>query len=277
MRKNLRDAVIWITGASSGIGKALAIESVGRGASVILSGRNAERLADAERECIAASSEARTAILPFDLEDPMARAEACRAAPGLLGPLDVLVLNAGISQRATFLETSAESFDRIMALDFGAQVDLIRRCLPAMVGRDSGCIVGISSIAGLAGFPLRPAYSSAKHALAGLLQNIRSELSSTKIRIVTVYPSHVRTSVAVNALDAAGVPTGEDDPHIVAGADPARCARRIADAIEGGRVEITVAFDLKSRFGLFLSRHFHSAFASMSAKFAGLDNRKGRL
>ncbi|MDP3176438.1 MAG: SDR family NAD(P)-dependent oxidoreductase [Spirochaetaceae bacterium] len=271
----MQGAVIWITGASSGIGKALAIEASSRGASVILSGRKAEKLADTARECAAASSEARTAILPFDLEDPEARAEACRSAPGLLGPLDVLVLNAGMSQRSTFLETSTESFDRIMALDFGAQVDLIRRCLPAMVGRDSGCIVGISSIAGLAGFPLRPAYSSAKHALAGLLQNIRSELSGTKVRIVTVYPGYVRTPIAVNALDGSGRPTGEDDPRIVAGADPARCARRIADAIGGGRVEVKIAFTLLAHFGIFLSRRFPSAFADISAKYTGTERLKG--
>jgi NAD(P)-dependent dehydrogenase (short-subunit alcohol dehydrogenase family) len=275
MRNSLRGAVAWITGASSGIGRSIAIEATGRGASVILSGRNAERLAETARECSAASKGTRTAILPFDLEDPEARAAACRAAPGLLGPVDVLVLNAGISQRATFLETTPESFDRIMALDFGAQVDLVRRCLPAMVERDSGCIVGISSIAGLAGFPLRPAYSSAKHALAGLLQNIRSELSGTKVRIVTVYPGYVRTPIAVNALDGSGRPTGVDDPRIVAGADPARCARRIAEAIECGNVEIKVAFDLKSRFGIFLSRRFPSALASLSAKHAGIERPKG--
>jgi NAD(P)-dependent dehydrogenase (short-subunit alcohol dehydrogenase family) len=208
-------------------------------------------------------------VLAFDLESPAARAEACEAAPSLLGPIDALVLNAGLSQRATFLETSPEAFDRVMRLDFDAQVDMVRRVLPAMAARGSGCLVAVSSFVGLAGQPLRPAYSSAKHALAGLFQVLRSELSGTGLRIVTVYPGYVRTSVAHNALDGSGRPAGAADPRIEGGVDPAVVGRRVVRAITGGGSEVWSGFTPKLRLALFLSRRAPALYASMSKRHAG--------
>jgi short-subunit dehydrogenase len=268
-RKSIRGKAVWITGASSGIGRALALEAAKAGAKLILSGRKEAALEAAARECSLLGAEG-AAVLAFDLEDAAARASACARAPELFGPLDALVLNAGMSQRSTFLGTSSEAFDRVMRLDFDAQVDLARRCLPAMVARRSGCLVAVSSMTGLAGLPLRPAYSAAKHALAGLFQNLRAELVDSGVRIATVYPGYVRTAVARNALAGDGSAAGADDPHIEAGADPARVARRMLRALSGGPVEVKVAFDLKLRFGLFLSRRMPSAWARLSARHVGL-------
>jgi dehydrogenase/reductase SDR family member 7B len=266
--KRLAGQVLWITGASSGIGESIALEAARGGAKLVLSGRRRDALESVARACAAAGAGG-TAVLPFDLELPADRADACARAASLLGPVDVLILNAGVSQRSTFLETAPGVFDRLMDIDFAAQVDLIRRCLPAMVARGSGCLVAISSIAGLAGAPLRPAYSSAKHALAGLLQNLRSDLVGSGVRIVTVYPGYVRTAVARNALAGDGDALGADDPNIAGGADPAPVARRILRATLGGAVEVKVAFDLKARLGVFLSRHAPSLWASLSHRHAG--------
>jgi dehydrogenase/reductase SDR family member 7B len=275
MAKSIRGKAVWITGASSGIGRALALEAAALGARLVLSGRRKDALDELAIEC-AGRGAAAAEVLAFDLEDAAARADACERAPGLLGSVDVLILNAGMSQRATFLDTAPAVFDRIMNLDFAAQVDMARRCLPAMVDRGSGTLVAVSSIAGLAGAPLRSAYSSAKHALAGLFQNLRSELVGTGVRIVTAYPGYVRTAVARNALSADGKPAAADDPHIEGGFDPAPVARRILRAVLGGRVEVKVAFDLKSRFGLFLSRHMPSAWATLSHRHAGLATKPAR-
>lgn len=269
MKRSFEGKVMWITGASSGIGRAIALEAAALGARIVLSGRNTETLDEVSRECASRGAQA-AAVLCFDLESAAARAEACDAAPGLLGPIDFLVLNAGISQRAGFLETSPEVFDRVMSLDFTAQVDMVRRCLPAMIARGSGCLVAISSFIGLAGMPLRPAYSSAKHALAGLFQNLRSELVGTGVRVVTAYPGYVRTAVARNALAGDGRPMATEDPHIEGGAEPAPVARRILRAMVGGNPELKVAFGLEHRLGLFLSRHAPSAWARLSAKHAGM-------
>jgi short-subunit dehydrogenase len=270
MAKGLEGKIVWITGASSGIGRAIALEAASRGAELLLSGRREASLEETSRECSARGAAA-TALLPFDLEDGEARADACSRLLGLLGSPDVIVLNAGMTQRSTFLETSPEAFDRIMKLDFSAQVDIVRRCLPAMVDRGSGCLVAVSSFVGLAGQPLRPAYSSAKHALAGLFQNLRSELSGTGVRVVTAFPGYVRTAVARNALDGSGRPMGRDDPHIEGGVDPAIVARRIVRSFAGGSVEPKPGFTLKLRFALFLSRRIPAAYASMSRRHAMRD------
>jgi short-subunit dehydrogenase len=273
MKRDYEGKTVWITGASSGIGRALALEAASRGAALVLSARRRALL----EELAAACAPAPCAVLDFDLADKAARAAACARAPGLLGPLDLIVLNAGVSQRATFLETGPEAFAAVMALDFEAQVDLVRRCLPALLERGRGSLVAVSSIAGLAGSPLRPAYSAAKHALAGFFQALRSELHGSALRVVTVYPGYVRTAIASSALGPDGRPTGVEDPHIEGGADPSRVARRILDAALSGPVERKLAFDLKTRFGLFLSRHLPTAWASLSATHAGLGDRGYRL
>ena len=266
--RRLRGKVVWITGASSGIGEAVAVEAARAGAALVLSGRRRDALEHVGAACTAAGA-ARVALLPFDLEDAAARAAACDLAPALLGPIDIVILNAGVSQRATLLETDPAVFERVMNLDFTAQVDLVRRCLPAMVARRSGCLVAIASVAGLAGAPLRPAYSAAKHALAGLFQNLRADLVGSGVRIVTVYPGFVRTAVDRNALAGDGTPAGVEDPDVAGGFDPARVARRIVRAAVSGPVEVRVAFDLKMRFGVFLSRHAPSLWASLSRNHAG--------
>jgi NADP-dependent 3-hydroxy acid dehydrogenase YdfG len=265
--KRLAGKVLWITGASSGLGESIAVEAARAGAKLILSGRREDALERVASVCRAAGADA-AALLPFDLEVAAGRADACARAPSLFGPLDVLILNAGVSQRATFLDTAPAVFDRLLTIDFNAQVDMVRRCLPAMVERRSGCLVAVSSIAGLAGAPLRPAYSSAKHAIAGLFQNLRSDLVGSGLRIVTVYPGYVRTAVARNALAGDGGTLGAEDPNIAGGADPAPVARRILRATLGGAVEVKVAFDLKARVGLFLSRHAPSLWASLSHRHA---------
>jgi NAD(P)-dependent dehydrogenase (short-subunit alcohol dehydrogenase family) len=267
MASALSNMVIWITGASSGIGRALALEAAAGGARLVLSGRHRESLAAVAKDCEARGARVASTLV-FDLEESAARAEACARAPSLFGRIDVLVLNAGISQRSTFLGTSPEAFDRIMALDFSAQVDMVRRCLPAMVEHRSGCLVAVSSIAGLAGAPLRPAYSAAKHALAGLFQNLRADLQGSGVRVVTAFPGYVRTAVARNALDGDGKPLGVEDPNTEAGCDPARVARAILRSVLGGAVEPKLGFDAKTRLGLFLSRYMPSAWARLSYNHA---------
>jgi NAD(P)-dependent dehydrogenase (short-subunit alcohol dehydrogenase family) len=266
----IKGSTIWITGASSGIGRAAALEAASAGASLVVSGRRRDALDETVKECLARGAQAAVA-LDFDLEDDAARKAACGRLTALVGTPDAVVLNAGMTQRSTFLSTSPEAFDRVMKLDFGAQVDILRSVLPPMVARGSGCVVAVSSFVGLAGQPLRPAYASAKHALAGLFQNIRSELSGTGLRVVTVYPGYVRTAVARSALAGDGRPMGTDDPHIEGGVDPSVVARRILRSIEGGAVEVRTGFTPKLYFALWLSRTFPSAYASMSKRHAGVE------
>ena len=262
----LKDKVLWITGASSGIGAALAKEACRRGATLVVSGRNRSALAALAASC----SPARIAVLPFELTDKEGRLEAARKAMECFGRVDWLILNAGVSQRSRFAETSPKVFDRVIETNFMASVDLVRAVLPEMLKRRSGAIACVSSVAGLMGAPWRTAYSASKHALGGFFSSLRTELSGSGIHITMVFPGFVRTEISRNALSGDGSPHGILDPLQASGQDPEVTARRILDAIGAGRLELKVAFDAKARLGVFLSRHFPALFTKSISRHGGL-------
>ncbi|MBS0502581.1 MAG: SDR family NAD(P)-dependent oxidoreductase [Proteobacteria bacterium] len=224
---------IWITGASSGIGAGLAEAFAREGGRLILSGRNREALAE-----VAARVQPTAHLLPFEATDWAALPRVAADA----GPVDVLVNNAGISQRSLAVDTRPDVYTKLIETDLLAPIWLTQLVLPAMVARRSGHIIGISSVAGRIGAVLRTGYSAAKHGLIGYLDALRAEVEDAYgIRVTTVLPGSVRTQVAANALLADGAARGESDPNIDAGMEPAECARRILAGIAGGQREIIVA------------------------------------
>ena len=156
------DKTAWITGASSGIGRALATELAGRGARLILSGRNETALAH-----VASSIGVDTLILPFEATDEAATRAASRSAIEWRAGVDLLVNNAGISQRSLALDTAFDVYRTLMEVDFFAPLRLTQLILPHMVERGSGQIAIVASVAGKVGVPLRSGYSAAKHACIG--------------------------------------------------------------------------------------------------------------
>ncbi|MBA2918922.1 SDR family NAD(P)-dependent oxidoreductase [Sphingomonas sp. MAH-20] len=230
---SFRGKRVWITGASSGIGAALAEAFAAEGARLVLSGRRRDALAQ-----VAARVQPDAAILPFDATDwaalPRVAAEA--------GVIDVLVNNAGISQRSLAVDTRPEVYRTIVETDLLAPIWLTQLVLPGMAARRSGHIIGISSVAGRIGTVLRTGYCAAKHGLIGYLDALRAEVEQAYgISVTTVLPGSVRTRVAANALLADGSARGASDPNIEAGMDPAECARRILAGIAAGEREILVA------------------------------------
>ena len=226
----------WITGASSGIGAALARELAGRGASLILSGRREDALA-----AVAADAKALGApslILPFEATDLAALPGVTAAAWGWRGRVDGLVNNAGLSQRSLAVDTDWGVYDRIIDTDLKAPIALTQHNLPRMVAAGGGRIVGVSSVAGLAGVPLRTAYCAAKHGLVGYLDALRAEVAHQGIEVLVVCPGAVATDVSRNALNAGGERRGESDSVIDSGLDPADVARDIADALAAGTREL---------------------------------------
>lgn len=228
---------VWITGASSGIGEALAEAVAAHGAAVILSGRRRDAL-----EAVAARLPTDSLILPFETTDWAALPGAVQAAWGWRGQVDMLVNNAGISQRSLAVDTKPEVYRQILDVDLLAPIWLTQLILPRMAERKSGHIVGISSVAGRLGTVLRTAYCAAKHGLIGYCDALRAEVEQAYgIRVTTVLPGSVRTMVAANALQADGSTRGDSDANIDAGMDPADCARRILAGIAEGQREIIVA------------------------------------
>ncbi|HYJ53892.1 MAG TPA: SDR family NAD(P)-dependent oxidoreductase [Allosphingosinicella sp.] len=227
------DKTIWVTGASSGIGGALAEAFLAEGAALILSGRRREAL-----EKIGGD----TLVLPFEATDWAALPAAVEVAWGWRGGVDILVNNAGISQRSLAVDTAPEVYRTLLETDLLAPIWLTQLLLPHMVARRSGHIVAISSVAGRLGPVLRTGYAAAKHGLIGYCDSLRAEVEAAYgIKVTTVLPGSVRTAVAANALQSDGKPRGHSDANIDAGMDPAECARRILDAVAAGMRELVVA------------------------------------
>ncbi len=234
---NTTARVAWITGASSGIGEALA-HALGRaGWSLILSGRRVAAL-----QAVADAAGAPALVLPFEATDYDALPRAVAEAITWRGGVDMLVNNAGISQRSLALDTGFEVYRALMEADFFAPLRLTQLVLPHMVARRSGRLVAISSLAGRTGSPLRTGYCAAKHALLGYYEALRAEVETAHgVSVTSVLPGSVRTAIAINALQGDGSVRGSSDTNIDAGMDPAEAARIIVDGIDRGQREIVVA------------------------------------
>lgn len=227
--------VAWITGASSGIGAALARELAARGAHVVLSGRDEGRLAEVAADC------GETRLLPFDVRDDFALAEATAKAIVWKGHVDIAFANAGISQRSRALNTDMQVYRDIIDVDLTAQIAFTQGLIGHMAARGSGALGFISSIAGKVGVPMRTAYCAAKFGLAGYADALRGELSQTGVSVHTIYPGSVATNVSRNALTAAGEKRGKSDPAIDNGIPAGNAARQMLDDIAAGTREIIVA------------------------------------
>ena len=233
----LADKVVWITGASSGIGEALAIAASRRGAKLVLTAR---RSAELERVRGLCADPSRVALLPLDLTAFDAVDAAAKAA-AFFGPVDVLVNNAGWSQRGLVADTDIEVYRKLLELDFFAPVALTKAVLPGMRGRGGGHIVMIGSIVSKIGTPLRSGYAAAKHALDGFTEAARAELWRGNVRFTFIMPGFIRTQVSVNALNVHGASYGKMDPSTAKGMEPAECAEGIWRAVEKNRDEAIVS------------------------------------
>lgn len=226
---------VWITGASSGIGAAFARALAAQDARLILSGRDEAALAAVAADC------AQALVLPFEATDRDAMALAVARATEWSGGIDMLVNNAGISQRSLALDTAIEVYDRIVAVDLLAPIALTQAVLPGMVARGRGRIVMISSVAGKVGSPMRTAYSAAKFGLRGYADALRCETAHQGLQVHVVCPGSIRTNVSRNALTADGSRRGTSDKAIENGIDPAVAVAQILAAMAAGEREIVVA------------------------------------
>ncbi len=233
----------WITGASSGIGAALAREWASRGAHIVLSGRDEGRLAK-----VAGDLPTETLVLPFDVRDDAAMRAATDKAIGWKG-VDIFAANAGISQRSAAIDTDMKVYREIIDIDLTAQIAATQALLPHVAGRGSGQLLFISSVAGKVGVPMRTAYCAAKFGLIGYADALRAELSQSGVSVHVVCPGSVTTDVSRNALTADGSRRGQSDKAIENGIPPAEAARRIVDAVEANQREIIIAEGLEEAIG----------------------------
>ena len=232
----MKGQIWWVTGASSGIGAALARGLAGRGARLILSGRNVAALEEVARDCGPG-----TMILPFEATDYAALPALAQEAWDWGGRIDGLVNNAGISQRSLAVDTDFSVYQKIIDVDLLAPIALTQQLLPRMIKAGGGQIVAISSVAGIAGVPLRSAYCAAKHGLIGYHDSVRAENEHLGLKVLVVAPGSVQTNVSRNALNADGSVRGTSDSAIDNGLSPDVAAAQILGAVAAGTRELVVA------------------------------------
>lgn len=246
---DLTQKIVWITGASSGIGRALAIRAAEAGCQLILSGRREEALAT-----LAASLPVESLILPFEATDYPSLADTVAAAWQWRGSVDVLINNAGISQRCIAMDAKPEIYTELINVDLIAPIWLTQLQLNRMADAGGGHIVAISSVAGRIGAPLRTAYCAAKHGLIGYMDALRSEVDKVhNIKVTNILPGSVATDVARNAITGDGGRRGLSDAVIDAGDDPLDCADAILEAVRNDQPELIFAKDME--LGLAQMRH----------------------
>lgn len=244
-----QDKVVWITGASSGIGEALAYEFARQGAQLVLSARRAELL---EKIRLACANPDRHIVVPLDMTRIDELGGHVDAVLHEFGRIDVLINNAGVSQRSLVKDTSLAVDRQIMELDFFAPVALTKFVLPHMLKAGHGQLVAVSSVVGLVATPYRSAYAAAKHAISGFYDSLRAEVHDAGIRVAVLYPGFVRTDVSRSALTGDGSSHGIVDEKIGNAMSPKEFAYRAVTALGKGEEQIIIAG--KERLAVWLGR-----------------------
>jgi len=246
-----RGKVVWITGASSGIGEALARGMARAGARLILSSRREDELNRVARSCADAES---VSVLPLDLSRPELMTEAVRRALAVAGHVDVMVHNGGVSQRAYASDTEYAVDDLLMRTNYLGPVALTKALIPSMRSRRQGHFVVVTSVLGKFGLPGRSGYCASKHALHGYFDTLRAALWRDGIHVTLALPGYVRTNVSINALTGSGAALGKMEAGTAAGLSPDACARRIISAAAAGKAEVAPV-QLKELAALYLNRY----------------------
>lgn len=231
--------VVWITGASSGIGEALAVRMAARGSHLVLSARNESELQRVATLCRDAGA-GDVIVLPLDVSRYDTMEAAAQQVLAHFGKIDLLINNAGVSQRSFCVDTDFEVYRQMMDINVLGQIALTQAVLPAMVARGEGHIAVTASVAGKVGAPLRTGYCAAKHAVMGFFDALRTEVASDGLEVTTITPGFIRTNVSKNALGGDGKPTGTTDDDIAGGMSVDDCTDVIIEGFEKGEPEIAV-------------------------------------
>lgn len=259
--KDLKNKIVWITGASGGIGKALAIEMANEGAKIILTARSVDKLNEV-KESLKGDGHL---VFPMDLLKVDLIHDGVVDVVSKTGTIDILINNAGISQRSLTKETSLEVDRKIMEINHFAMVALTKSVLPHMIKRKQGMVVSISSVAGKLGAPMRSAYSAAKHAIIGFMDALRAEIHEDNIKIMIVTPGSVQTNVSKNALEGDGKQHGVTDPAIANGIPVDECARAIVKGIKNETPELLIARG-KEKMAVYVRRFYPKLLFKMMTK-----------
>lgn len=238
MDRHFGGKVVWITGASSGIGEALVYAFAGMGSKVIASSVDQAGLERVIKNCNGYSGSIRGAV--FDLSDTTGIDTLFSGIIAEEGRIDILLNIGGVSQRATILETPLWLDRKIMEINYFGTIALTKAVLPEMIKNGGGQIAATSSITGRFGFPLRSAYSASKQAIHGFFETLMIEHAKDNIKASVLIPGRVRTSISLHALTSTGKEHGKMDDGQAGGITPEKAAKIIIKGLRRNKREILV-------------------------------------
>ncbi|MCK4663885.1 MAG: SDR family oxidoreductase [Bacteroidales bacterium] len=235
---DFKDKVVWITGASSGIGEALAYSLANEKSKLIISSYEKDELNKVKDNCLKLTKECYAIV--FNLLYPEEILKATKEVLKKYDKIDILINNGGISQRSLIIETPIELDRKIMEINYFGGITLTKAILPSMIKNNGGHIVVTSSISGRFGFPLRSAYAASKHAIYGFYETLRTELYKDKINVTIVCPGRIKTNISRNALTKNGSSHGIMDAGQEEGISVEKCAKKIIRAIKKNKKEVLI-------------------------------------
>jgi short-subunit dehydrogenase len=236
--RSFDNKVVWVTGASSGIGEALIAPLIEKGAHVIISARRESELNRVRQQFPDRLD--RILVLPLDLSRHETLSAVVQDAIAWHGHIDMLINNGGVSQRALCTETTLDVEKNLFDVNYFGTVELTRLVLPHMMVRKQGHINVVSSVVGKVGIPMRSTYSATKHALHGYFDALRAEVYPYGISVSIVTPGYISTQVSVNALRADGTTHSRMDRTTAKGMSAAEFAVRMIRSLENGREEFAI-------------------------------------
>ena len=242
---------VWITGASSGIGEALAYAYARDDSNLILSARREDELNRVAEIC--RTSNNKVLVLPFDMTDLACQQDMVEKVFNEFGQIDIVYLNAGVSQRSYVLDTEFDVYRKLFEINFFSIVHLVQQIIPKFQNQQSGTFVPIASVAGRISTPRRAAYGASKHAIIGFFDSLRAEMHPYGIRVSTILPGYIKTNISIHAMDAKGENYGKMDPNQAKGLDPDFTAEKIKNAVSKGKNEFFIG-GTKEALGLFIKR-----------------------
>jgi dehydrogenase/reductase SDR family member 7B len=265
----IQNKVIWITGASSGLGLEMARQLDGNGNKLVLSARRTDVLEQIQKEL---KHPENVLITRIDLEQSAGFQTAAEEVIRQFGRIDIMIHNAGISQRSMVMDTDISVDRRLMEINYFGTIALTKAILPYMMNRGTGHFVVITSLTGKFGFGLRSAYAASKHALHGFFESLYIELGDKGIGVTLVCPGPVQTSISVNALDGSGTATGQMDEMQAKGMPVEKAVSAILKAVVSGRQEVIIG-SFKEKMAVNIKSFLPALFIKMARK----QNPKGAV
>lgn len=249
--KETEEKVVWITGASSGIGEALTYVYSKKGYKIVISSRNENALENVKNN---ATNPDKIYVLPLDLNDITSLTQKTEEAISAFGSISILINNAGVSQRSLIIDTNIEVYKKLMDVNYLGTVAITKAILPHFIKQKKGQFVTVTSLMGKFSSPYRSGYCGVKHALHGFFDALRMEHEKDGILVTLVCPGFVHTNVAKNALTSDGTAQNQEDKATENGLPVAVFAKKMITAIEKEKFEVYIG--RKEIMGVYLKRFF---------------------